>query len=68
MSLLFAAADLEDPVQRIFGVAHCDAPALAEELAHEIRERYPETDVLIVECGPALGAHGGPGAVAVAVL
>jgi len=24
--------------------------------------------VMIVECGPALGAHGGPGAVAVAVL
>jgi fatty acid-binding protein DegV len=23
---------------------------------------------MIVECGPALGAHGGPGAVAVAVL
>jgi fatty acid-binding protein DegV len=23
---------------------------------------------MIVECGPALGAHGGPGAMAVAVL
>jgi DegV family protein with EDD domain len=68
MSLLYAAADRQDSSQRIFGVAHCDAPALAEELARQIRDRYPETDVLIVECGPALGAHGGPGAVAVAVL
>jgi fatty acid-binding protein DegV len=49
-------------------VAHCDAAELAERLARQIRDRYPESDVMIVECGPALGAHGGPGAVAVAVL
>ena len=68
MGLLFEAAERGDPATRLFGVAHCDAPGLAEELARQIRDRYPETDVLIVECGPALGAHGGPGAVAVAVL
>ena len=66
MALLFKAAD-GGPSHR-FGVAHCDAPSLADALAREIRERYPESDVMIVECGPALGAHGGPGAVAVAVL
>jgi DegV family protein with EDD domain len=65
MRLLFAAADGSERCR--FGVAHCDAPALAEDAARQIRERYPETDVLIVECGPALGAHGGPGAIAVAV-
>ena len=37
-------------------------------LSRGIRARYPESDVMIVECGPALGAHGGPGALAVAVL
>lgn len=72
MSLLFEAAEPGDgaaknPARR-FGVAHCDAPDLAERLGRQIRDRYPETDVMIVECGPALGAHGGPGAVAVAVL
>ena len=67
MSLLFAAAEKGTEARR-FGVAHCDAPTLAESIAREIRERYPESDVMIVECGPALGAHGGPGAVAVAVL
>jgi uncharacterized protein len=67
MSLLFRAADAGAEGSR-FGVAHCDAPTLAESIAREIRERYPESDVMIVECGPALGAHGGPGAVAVAVL
>jgi DegV family protein with EDD domain len=68
LGLLFAAADGGHKGQSLFGVAHCDAPSLADALAREIRERYPESDVLIVECGPALGAHGGPGAVAVAVL
>lgn len=68
MELLFATAATSGNGGRRFGVAHCDAAATAEELAREIRGRYPESDVMIVECGPALGAHGGPGAVAVAVL
>ncbi len=67
MALLFRAADEGDSGRR-FGVAHCDSAPLAEHLAREIRERYPESDVMIVECGPALGAHAGPGTVAVAVL
>jgi DegV family protein with EDD domain len=67
MGLLFEAAGSGNSERR-FGVAHCDAADLAEALAREIRERYPESDVMITECGPALGAHGGPGAVAVAVL
>jgi len=67
MSLLFQAADAGTAARR-FGVAHCDAPTTAESVAREIRDRYPESDVMIAECGPALGAHGGPGAVAVAVL
>jgi fatty acid kinase/fatty acid kinase fatty acid binding subunit len=68
MSLLFTAAEQGESGACRFGVAHCDAAELAESLARRIRERYPESDVMIVECGPALGAHGGPGAVAVAVL
>jgi hypothetical protein len=68
MDLLYRAAEAGNGAERRFGVAHSDAAELAERLARQIRERYPETDVMIVECGPALGAHGGPGAVAVAVL
>ena len=68
MRLLFAEAGQRVSASRRFGVAHCDAEDAAEELAREIRARYPESDVMIVECGPALGAHAGPGAVAVAVL
>ncbi len=68
MELLYAAAEEGNGGERRFGVAHSDAAELADGLAREIRDRYPESDVMIVECGPALGAHGGPGAVAVAVL
>ncbi len=68
MRLLFDEAGERVSASRRFGVAHCDAEDSAEELAREIRARYPESDVLIAECGPALGAHGGPGALAVAVL
>jgi DegV family protein with EDD domain len=68
LKLLFDEAGERVSASRRFGVAHCDAEDTAEEVAREIRQRYPESDVMIVECGPALGAHGGPGAVAVAVL
>ncbi|MGH9442981.1 MAG: DegV family protein [Thermoanaerobaculia bacterium] len=51
-----------------FGVVHADALESAEILAREIRSRYPSSDVLILECAPVLGAHGGPGALGVAVL
>ena len=68
LKLLFEEAGERTSASRRFGVAHCDAEDSAEELAREIRQRYPESDVMIVECGPALGAHGGPGAIAVAVL
>jgi DegV family protein with EDD domain len=68
MGLLFRAADAGGSSAQRFGVAHCDAPTAADGLARQIRERYPESDVMIVECGPALGAHGGPGALAVAVM
>ena len=68
LALLFRVADAAPAATRRFGVAHCDASTGADELAREIRARYPESDVMIAECGPALGAHGGPGALAVAVL
>lgn len=66
MRLLFAAAGPGDG-QR-FGVVHGDALEQAEAVAREIRERYPSSDVIVMECSPVLGAHGGPGALGVAVL
>ena len=56
MKLLFESAEAGVGGEQRFGVAHCDSASLADALARQIRDRYPESDVLIVECGPALGA------------
>ena len=66
MRLLFSAAGAGDGHR--FGVVHADALDQAEALAREIRGRYPSSDVIVLECSPVLGAHGGPGALGVAVL
>jgi DegV family protein with EDD domain len=66
MRLLFTAAGPGD--RQRFGVVHGDALEQADALAREIRGRYPSSDVMILECSPVLGAHGGPGALGVAVL
>ena len=66
MKLAFAAAGAGD--RQRFGVVHGDALESAEAVAREIRERFPSSDVIILECSPVLGAHGGPGALGVAVL
>jgi DegV family protein with EDD domain len=50
-----------------FAVAHADAIEAARGLEGDLRKRFPEAEILVEEVGPVLGAHGGPGAVAVAV-
>ena len=52
----------------MFGVAHFEAPELAERVASELLRRRPGSDAFITECAPVLAAHAGPGAVAAAVL
>ncbi len=51
-----------------FAVAHADAVESARGLEGELRARFPEAEILVEEVGPVLGTHGGPGAVAVAVV
>jgi DegV family protein with EDD domain len=47
-------------------VGHCDAPAEAEVLLAALRERLPISRDWLVETGPAIGAHAGPGTLVVA--
>ncbi len=51
-----------------WGVAHFEAPRLAERIAEELLSRRPGSDAFLVEVAPALAAHAGPGAVAVGFL
>jgi DegV family protein with EDD domain len=43
-------------------VLHCAAPRDAQALAERVQERFQCQDLLIVEAGPIIGTHAGPGA------
>jgi DegV family protein with EDD domain len=49
-------------------VVHSNAPHLADQMVRKIRERLDEKVVMVRNASPVLGAHAGPGAVAVAIL
>ncbi len=53
-----------------FGVAHANAPEKAKYLVKQIARQFEikKKDIMIVNVSPALGAHAGPGATAVAFL
>lgn len=49
-------------------IAHAGAAPVADAFREEVARAAPGAEIEIVEVGPALGAHTGPGAVAVAFL
>jgi DegV family protein with EDD domain len=49
-------------------VVHSNAPHLADQVVKKIRERLDKEVVMVKNASPVLGAHAGPGAVAVAIL
>ncbi|MEZ5563064.1 MAG: DegV family protein [Gammaproteobacteria bacterium] len=49
-------------------IAHAAAPALAEELRRQCMVRFSAVEsIAVAEMGPAVGVHGGPGTLALAV-
>lgn len=42
-------------------VLHCDASGEAEHLAEQVAARFKCAELITVEAGPTIGAHGGPG-------
>jgi len=46
-------------------IGHGDAPETAEILRKEISDKFPEAEIGITEIGPIIGAHTGPGMLAV---
>lgn len=46
-------------------VGHGDCPDGAELLKQEIEERFPEADIRVMDIEPIIGAHTGPGMLAV---
>lgn len=45
-------------------ISHSDCIEDAEYLAGRVREDYPGTEIIISDIGPVIGAHTGPGAIA----
>lgn len=53
--------DLEN---QVIGISHAHSPEMAAELEKLIRGRFQVKDVFISEIGPVIGAHTGPGTIA----
>lgn len=50
---------------RTIVVGHGGVPETGEQLRQEIQRRYPEAEVFLAGIGPIIGAHTGPGMLAV---
>lgn len=63
----FVLKKIEDrPINRI-GVIHGNVPEIAESFKQELEQRFPDVYVFTSPIGPALGVHGGFGAVGIAI-
>lgn len=58
------AERVDSPVGTVV-VGHADAPEDAEKVRQMVVERFSPAEVLVLEVGPVIGAHVGPGMVAV---
>ena len=65
LALVDKVAELaEDPAQQQMYISHSDSLADAQFVADEVKRRYGVKEIRINSIGPVLGAHTGPGCVA----
>ena len=57
-----------NPEEQIVAICHGDCIEDAEYLAKKVRELYPVKDIIINMLDPAVGAHSGPGTIALFYL
>ena len=55
---------VEHPSGQVIAISHCDCIEDAAELAEMIRSQYDVKEILINHIGPVVGAHSGPGTLA----
>lgn len=60
--------NLADPTEAMVIVLHADAPDEAARIQTQLQTRFPEADVRVYPVGPVIGAHCGPGTLAVCFL
>ncbi len=59
------AAKIAEPEKQLVIINHADCIADAERLAEDIRNRVHPAEIRILNLGPVIGAHVGPGCLAV---
>ena len=57
-----------DIANETVGIIHADSPDVAAELRHMVEEKYGCKNILMSELGAVIGAHAGPGTVALFFL
>ncbi len=57
-----------DPAESPIIIMHADAPEDAERAKNLLLQKIPDADVLLVPVGPVIGAHAGPGVLAVCFI
>lgn len=57
-----------DVANETIGIIHADSPEYAEEIKKMVVEKYGCKDILMSELGAVIGAHAGPGTVAIFFL
>lgn len=61
-------ATVKDPENQVLAICHGDCFADAEFLANKIRSEFNVKDIIINYCDPVIGAHAGPGVLALFYL
>ena len=54
----------ENPASQVMFISHSDCQADAQYVADEIKKRFGAREIIINSIGPVIGAHTGPGCVA----
>lgn len=55
----------EPEIGNLVIIGHGDCPEEAELLRHAVEKKFPEAEIYLAEIGPIIGAHTGPGMLAV---
>lgn len=57
--------NIENPTKQTMFISHGDCLEEAMEVGHKIKEKYKVKDIIYNDVGPIIGAHSGPGTIAI---
>ena len=63
-----AVENIVDPKESMIIVLHADAREEADKIRTQLMTRLPEAEVRIYPVGPVIGAHCGPGTLAICFI